>query len=65
MFIDSPITSLFKLGELKSSYLIYHRVAPYLNQLLSDKIKGEPNEFVLLFDKGMKSKMQNKHIWVG
>ena len=71
MIPDSATTSSFKCREVKSSYLINHEVARYLKSFLSDKVKGEPNEFVLLFGACNISKMQNKemdfhvHIWEG
>jgi hypothetical protein len=71
MFPDSAIAKSFKCGETKSSYLINHGAAPYFKSLLSQKIKSEPCEFVLLFDESMNSKTQNKQmdfhvrIWEG
>lgn len=62
MFPDSAIASSFKCGEVKSAYLINHGVAPYFKTLLSEKIKCEPREFVLLFDESMNSKTQNKQM---
>ena len=62
MFPDSTITSLFKCGEIKSAYLINHGIAPYFKTLLSNKIKCEQKEFVLLFDESTNSKAQNKQM---
>jgi len=58
-------------GEMKSSYIINHGLAPHFKSLLSQKIKCEPREFVLLFDESMNLKTQNKQmdfhvrIWEG
>jgi len=49
-------------GEMKSSYIINHGLAPHFKSLLSQKIKCEPHEFVLLFDESMNSKTQNKQM---
>ena len=71
MFPDSAIASSFKCGEMKSSYLINHGVAPHFKSLLSQEIKCEPQEFVLLFDESMNSRTQSKQmdfhvrIWEG
>ena len=71
MFPDSAIASAFQCGEMKSSYIINHGVAPHFKSLLSQKVKCEPSEFVLLFDESMNSKTQNKQmdfhvrIWEG
>jgi hypothetical protein len=71
MFPDSAIASSFKCGEVKSAYLINHGVAPYFKTLLSEKIKCEPKEFVLLVDESINSKIQSKQndfhvrIWEG
>jgi len=56
---------------MKSSYIINHGLAPHFKLLLSQKIKCEPHEFVLLFDESIYSKTQNKQmdfhmrIWEG
>ena len=47
---------------MKSAYLIRHGVATYFKSLLSDKIKDEYCDFVLLFDESMNSKTQSKQV---
>ena len=59
MFPDSVIASNFKCGEVKSAYLINHRIAPYFKSLLINKLKNGSHDFVLLFDESMKSKILN------
>src|SRR6267154_4379129 len=62
MFPDSAIASSLKCGEMKSSYLINHGVAPHFKSLLSQKIKCESQEFVLLFDGSMNYRTQSKQM---
>ena len=71
MFPDSAIASSFKCGEVKSSYLINHGIAPHFKSLLSDKMNEKDCTFVLLFDESMNGKTQDKQmdfhlrIWEG
>ena len=59
MFPDSVIAYNFKCGEVKGAYLINHEIAPYFKSLLINKLKNDSHDFVLLFDKSMKSKIKN------
>ena len=59
MFPDSVITYNFKCGEVKSAYLFNHEITPYFKSLLINKLKNGSHDFVLLFDKSMKSKIKN------
>ena len=45
-----------------SAHLVRHGVALYFKSLLSDKIKDENYDFVLLFDDSMNSKTQSKQM---
>lgn len=71
MFPDSAIASSFTCGEIKSSYLINHGIAPHFKSLLSDKLNKIDCSFVVLFDESMNCKTQQKQmdfhvrIWEG
>jgi hypothetical protein len=71
MFPDSAIASSFKCGEVKSAYLINHGIAPHFRYLVSDQLKGNDCQFVLLFDESLNRKTQLKqmdvhvHVWEG
>ena len=62
MFPDSQIAANFKCGEIKSAYLVKYGVAPYFRRLLSDKLKSESCDYVLLFDESMNIKLQSKQM---
>lgn len=53
MFPDSAIASKFKMGKTKCSYVIYHGLAPYFDQLLKDDILSYEN-VVVCFDEALK-----------
>jgi hypothetical protein len=62
MFPDSSIAKSFKCGEKKAAYLSNFGIAPHFLSLLTDRVKGLKDGYVLLFDESLNNKDQKKQL---
>ena len=60
MFPDSEVAKNFSCSESKARYMATFGLAPYLLELLMDKVKDDC--FVLLFDESLNKKVQQKQL---
>jgi hypothetical protein len=60
MFQDSAIAKSMSLGATKTMYLSCFGVAPYLRNLLVDKVKNE--SFIMMFDETLNRELQKKQM---
>ena len=60
MFPDSEVAKNFSCSESKARYVATFGLAPYLLELLLDKVKDDC--FVLLFDESLNKKVQQKQL---
>ncbi|KAL5457619.1 hypothetical protein EMCRGX_G034900 [Ephydatia muelleri] len=60
MFPDSEVAKNFSCSESKARYMATFGLAPYLLELLMDKVKDDC--FVLLFDESLNIKVQQKQL---
>ena len=60
MFPDSEVAKNFSCSESKARYMATFGLAPYLLELLMDKVKDDC--FVLLFDESLNKKVEQKQL---
>ncbi len=61
MFPDSIIAKNFQCGERKTAYIASFGIAPYLRNIMNNRILEEQH-YVILFDESMNQKLQEKQL---
>ena len=61
MYPDSYIAQNFQMSETKTMYVINHGISPYLESLVTRRIR-ESKDYVLLFDESLNKDIQKKQM---